>query len=105
MELLIHRRWRRSEEGTGIPNHRPSRADSSARHYRQSQSRCLDGDRPGYHTPLENAYSIREVQEIVAARAKGIPSGAWITTIGGPPPTHLLPPHQPPRFPTLAELH
>src|SRR2546427_4737396 len=34
----------------------------------------LMGNRPGYHTPLENAYSIREVQEIVAARAKGIPS-------------------------------
>src|SRR5437867_10347003 len=40
----------------------------------------LMGNRPGYHTPLENAYSIREVQEIVAARAKGIPSGGWITT-------------------------
>src|SRR5262249_29393338 len=43
----------------------------------------LMGNRPGYHTPLENASSIATVQEIVAARAKGIPRGAWITTIGG----------------------
>ena len=43
----------------------------------------LMGNRPGYHTPLENASSIRDVQEILAARAAGIPRGAWITTIGG----------------------
>ncbi len=64
----------------------------------------LMGNRPGYHTPLENAYSIREVQEIVAARAKGIPSGAWITTIGGFHRNHLFRPNQTPRLPTLAEL-
>src|SRR2546428_5688445 len=64
----------------------------------------LMGNRPGYHTPLENAYSIREVQEIVAARAKGIPSGAWITTIGGFHRNHLFRPDQTPRLPTLAEL-
>jgi len=62
------------------------------------------GNRPGYHTPLENAYSIREVQEIVAARAKGIPSGGWITTIGGFHRNHLFRPDQTPRLPTLAEL-
>jgi predicted amidohydrolase YtcJ len=43
----------------------------------------LMGNRPGYHTPLENAYSIDDVQAIYAARAAGIPAGAWITTIGG----------------------
>ena len=43
----------------------------------------LMGNRPGYHTPLENAYSIPDVQAIYKARAAGIPSGAWITTIGG----------------------
>src|SRR5947208_2756799 len=64
----------------------------------------LMGNRPGYHTPLENAYSIGEVQEIVAARAKGIPSGAWITTIGGFHRNHLFRPDQTPRLPTLAEL-
>ncbi len=43
----------------------------------------LMGNRPGYHTPLENAYSIADVQATYAARAAGIPAGAWITTIGG----------------------
>jgi predicted amidohydrolase YtcJ len=64
----------------------------------------LMGNRPGYHTPLENALSIRDVQEIVAARAKGIPRGAWITTIGGFHRNHLVPPGDMPRMPTLAEL-
>jgi predicted amidohydrolase YtcJ len=43
----------------------------------------LMGNRPGYHTPLENAYSIADVQQTYATRARGIPAGAWITTIGG----------------------
>ena len=43
----------------------------------------LMGNRPGYHTPLENAYSIADVQRIYAARAAAIPRDAWITTIGG----------------------
>jgi len=64
----------------------------------------LMGNRPGYHTPLENAYSIRDVQEIVAARAKAVPKGAWITTIGGFHRNHLVPPGEMPRLPTLAEL-
>src|SRR5437899_2991893 len=64
----------------------------------------LMGNRPGYHTPLENAYSVREVQEILAARAKGIPRGVWITTIGGFHRNHLFPPGQTPRLPALAEL-
>jgi hypothetical protein len=64
----------------------------------------LMGNRPGYHTPLENAASIRDVQEIFAARAKGIPRGAWITTIGGFHRNHLVPPGQTPRLPTRAEL-
>jgi predicted amidohydrolase YtcJ len=62
------------------------------------------GNRPGYHTPLENAYSIREVQEILAARAKSVPRGAWITTIGGFHRNHLTRPGEQPRLPTLAEL-
>jgi predicted amidohydrolase YtcJ len=64
----------------------------------------LMGNRPGYHTPLENALSIRDVQEILSARAKAIPQGAWITTIGGFHRNQLVPPNQTPRFPTLAEL-
>ena len=64
----------------------------------------LMGNRPGYHTPLENAASIANVQEILAARAKGIPRGAWITTIGGFHRNQLVPPGDAPRLPTLAEL-
>jgi predicted amidohydrolase YtcJ len=64
----------------------------------------LMGNRPGYHTPLENAYSIRDVQEAIAARARGIPRDGWITTIGGFHRNHLFPPGQTPRLPTLVEL-
>jgi len=64
----------------------------------------LMGNRPGYHTPLENALSIADVQETIAARAKGIPRGAWITTIGGFHRNHLVAPSETPRMPTLAEL-
>lgn len=64
----------------------------------------LMGNRPGYHTPLENATSIADVQQTIAARAKVAPRGAWITTIGGFHRNHLVPPPQKPRLPTLAEL-
>src|SRR6185436_6770861 len=60
----------------------------------------LMGNRPGYHTPLENAYSIAEVQQTYAARAAHAPAGAWITTIGGFNPNHFAEL----RLPTLAEL-
>ena len=40
----------------------------------------------------------------MAARAKGIPGGAWITTVGGFHRNHLFRPNQTPRLPTLAEL-
>jgi predicted amidohydrolase YtcJ len=67
----------------------------------------LMGNRPGFHTPLENAHSVAEALAIYAARAKGVPSGAWITTIGGFHFNHL---YANPldkttgRFPTQAEL-
>jgi predicted amidohydrolase YtcJ len=64
----------------------------------------LMGNRPGYHTPLENAASIRDVQETLAARAKGLPAGAWITTIGGFHRNQFVPAGEMPRLPTLAEL-
>ncbi|WP_162605975.1 amidohydrolase [Jiangella aurantiaca] len=64
----------------------------------------LMGNRPGHHTPLENAYSVADVQETYALRAKDLPAGAWITTIGGFHRNHLVPPDQPPRLPTRAEL-
>jgi len=68
----------------------------------------LMGNRPGYHTPLENAYSIPDVQAIYAARAAGLPNrDAWITTIGGFHFNHIYGNPTDPlsgRFPTLAEL-
>jgi hypothetical protein len=64
----------------------------------------LMGNRPGHHTPLENAYSMADVQQTYAARAAALPAGAWITTIGGFHINHLVPPDQAPRLPTLAEL-
>ena len=67
----------------------------------------LMGNRPGYHTPLENAYSIKDVQDIYKARAAGAPNGAWITTIGGFHFNHIYGTPGDPlsgRFPTLQEL-
>src|SRR5579863_4092193 len=58
------------------------------------------GNRPGYHTILENTASIREVQETLAARRKDVPEGAWITSMGGWHPNQWAE-H---RHPTLAEL-
>jgi hypothetical protein len=58
------------------------------------------GNRPGYHTILENTISIREVQEALAARRKDVPEGAWITSMGGWIPNQWTERRQP----TLAEL-
>jgi predicted amidohydrolase YtcJ len=41
------------------------------------------GNRPGYHTILENTTSIRDIQEALAARRKSVPDGQWITSMGG----------------------
>ena len=43
----------------------------------------LMGNRPGHHTPLENANSIADVQRIYRERARGVPAGEFVTTIGG----------------------
>ena len=67
----------------------------------------LMGNRPGFHTPLENAYSVTDVQQIYAARAAGLPNrDAWITTIGGFHTNHIADPSNPAvrRFPTRQEL-
>jgi predicted amidohydrolase YtcJ len=68
----------------------------------------LMGNRPGYHTPLENAYSIPDVQAIYAERAAGLPNrDAWITTIGGFHFNHIYGNPSDPlsgRFPTRQEL-
>jgi len=68
----------------------------------------LMGNRPGHHTPLENAYSIADVQAIYAARAAALPPSAnpptsaddFVTTIGGFSPNQFAEV----RLPTLAEL-
>jgi predicted amidohydrolase YtcJ len=57
-------------------------------------------NRPGYHTILENTTSIREVQQALAERRKGVPDGQWITSMGGWHPNQWAE-H---RHPTLAEL-
>src|SRR4051812_40465094 len=67
----------------------------------------LMGNRPGYHTPLENALSIKDVQDLYKARAAAAPVGAWITTIGGFHSNHIYATPGNPlsgRLPTLAEL-
>ena len=60
----------------------------------------LLGIRPGYHTPLEGAASIADVQAILKARAKSVPAGAFITSMGGWNPAQFTEK----RLPTLAEL-
>jgi predicted amidohydrolase YtcJ len=60
----------------------------------------LLGIRPGYHTPLENAESIAELQAVLKARAKSVPAGGFITSMGGWNPAQFAEK----RLPTLAEL-
>jgi predicted amidohydrolase YtcJ len=60
----------------------------------------LLGIRPGHHTPLENAGSIKEIQSTIAARAAGVPAGGFITSMGGWNPAQFAEK----RLPTLAEL-
>jgi predicted amidohydrolase YtcJ len=68
----------------------------------------LLGNRPGHHTPLENCYSIADVQALYRQRALTFPkspnppAGAanFITTIGGFTPNQF----KEGRLPTLAEL-
>ncbi|KAK3680664.1 hypothetical protein B0T22DRAFT_359578, partial [Podospora appendiculata] len=60
----------------------------------------LLGNRPGYHTPLENAYSIADALSTLTSRATAVPAGEFITTIGGFHPNQFTER----RLPTLAEL-
>src|SRR5688572_22975455 len=60
----------------------------------------LLGIRPGYHTPLESATSIADVQATIKARAKSVPAGQFITSMGGWNPAQFAEN----RLPTLAEL-
>jgi len=60
----------------------------------------LMGNRPGFHTPLENAYSVADVADTYRQRARSVPRGKFITTIGG---FHFNQ-FSEVRLPTLAEL-
>jgi predicted amidohydrolase YtcJ len=60
----------------------------------------LLGIRPGYHTPLEGTASIAEVQAVLKARAKGVPTSGFITSMGGWNQAQFTEK----RLPTLAEL-
>ncbi|HEX6998749.1 MAG TPA: amidohydrolase family protein [Gammaproteobacteria bacterium] len=64
----------------------------------------LLGLRPGHDTRLENARSIEAVLDTLAAKAREVPEGEWITSIGGFHINQFVPPPGEPRFPTLAEL-
>ena len=64
----------------------------------------LLGLRPGHDTRLESAASIADVQRLIGSRAKELPAGEWITSIGGFDINQFVPPPGAPRFPTLAEL-
>lgn len=58
-------------------------------------------NRPGYHVAgVERAESIRGVQELLAARRRGVPNGQWITALGGWHPNQWTER----RLPTRAEL-
>ena len=56
--------------------------------------------RPGWHTPLETAASIADIDATYRQRIAGAPAGAFITTIGGFNPVQFAEK----RLPTLAEL-
>ena len=61
----------------------------------------LVGSRPGYETrTIETAFSIAAAQEVIRARAREVPDGAFITAIGGLLPRQFAEN----RLPTLAEL-
>ena len=54
----------------------------------------LVGNRPGYHQPPEDAYSIQDVLDLYAARRPDVPAGQFITTIGDVSAMHIFPEHR-----------
>lgn len=53
-------------------------------------------NRPGWHTPIESASTIAQVQETLAARRPGVPEGQWITALGGWHPNQFTDVRRPP---------
>jgi predicted amidohydrolase YtcJ len=64
----------------------------------------LLGLRPGHDTRLENAQSMADVLATLGEKAKEVPAGEWITSIGGFDINQFTPAPAPVRFPTLPEL-
>jgi predicted amidohydrolase YtcJ len=65
----------------------------------------LLGIRPGHDVRLENANSIQEMQDTLAAKAAEIPPGEWVTSLGGFSRNQVaLANGGTARFPSLAEL-
>ena len=64
----------------------------------------LLGLRPGHDTRLENAQSMADVLATLGDKAKEVPAGEWITSIGGFDINQFTPAPAPVRFPTLQEL-
>ena len=64
----------------------------------------LLGLRPGHDTRLENAQSIADVLATLGEKAKQVPAGEWITSIGGFDINQFTPAPAPVRFPSLPEL-
>jgi predicted amidohydrolase YtcJ len=60
----------------------------------------LLGLRPGYHTPIETAASFADIAAIYGERLRGVPSGQFVTSIGGFNPAQFAEK----RLPNLAEL-
>jgi predicted amidohydrolase YtcJ len=60
----------------------------------------LLGIRPGHHLSLERAGSVVDVQAAIRARAAGVPTGGFLTSMGGWNPVQFTEK----RLPTLAEL-
>jgi predicted amidohydrolase YtcJ len=60
----------------------------------------LVGNRPGWHTPLEHAFTIPDAIAALKTRSAGVPGGEFITTIG--PVSAMQFAER--RLPTLAEL-
>jgi predicted amidohydrolase YtcJ len=60
----------------------------------------LVGNRPGWHVPAEDVFTLPEVVARYQAKAAGVPAGEFVTTVG--PITAMQFREQ--RLPTLAEL-
>jgi predicted amidohydrolase YtcJ len=60
----------------------------------------LLGLRPGHDARIETASSIKDIQELIVARAKSVPAGEFITSMGGWNAVQFTEK----RLPTLAEL-